>query len=308
MNAVDNDGEDQPYRHPAVNKALTDTIKAMGEGTEPLAKLHPIRNGAEALAKLKHQGAEGVQDALDHVSDMAIDVHGIAPDDVQLAMRQGIGLAEQQRTTGEPIASGKEKPRLRTLTAAEFLNLTLPPRKMILEPWLPEKGLAMIYSPRGVGKTLLGLTSAYAIAVGAAFIGFSAPGPRRVLYIDGEMPARTMQERLSAITKGFDRQPPSDEYFRILCADICEFGLPDLATVEGQARIDAEVRNADAVFVDNLSTLVRSGKENEAEGWLPIQEWALRHRRAGRSVALLHHAGKGGANVARHDARTCLTL
>jgi putative DNA primase/helicase len=49
------------------------------------------------------------------------------------------------------------------------------------------------------------------------------------------------------------------------------------------------------LFADNISTLVRSGKENEAEGWLPIQSWALRHRRQGRAVILLHHAGKGGA-------------
>src|ERR1700704_5475076 len=28
--------------------------------------------------------------------------------------------------------------------------------------------------------------------------------------------------------------------------------------------------------------------------WLPVQSWALRHRRLGRAVAMLHHAGKGG--------------
>jgi putative DNA primase/helicase len=41
--------------------------------------------------------------------------------------------------------------------------------------------------------------------------------------------------------------------------------------------------------------LVRSGKENEAESWLPMQGWMLAHRRAGRSVLLIHHAGKGGS-------------
>jgi putative DNA primase/helicase len=39
---------------------------------------------------------------------------------------------------------------------------------------------------------------------------------------------------------------------------------------------------------------VRSGRENEAEGWLPVQGWALAHRRAGRSVLFAHHDGKGG--------------
>jgi putative DNA primase/helicase len=88
------------------------------------------------------------------------------------------------------------------LTAAEFLSLELPRREAILAPWLREKGLVMVYSPRGVGKTLFGLTSAYAIAVGAGFLGFSISGPRKVLYIDGEMPAQTMQERFAAIVNG----------------------------------------------------------------------------------------------------------
>jgi hypothetical protein len=47
--------------------------------------------------------------------------------------------------------------------------------------------------------------------------------------------------------------------------------------------------------LDNISTLVQSGKENEAEAWLPIQSWTLRHRRAGRAIVFFHHAGKGGA-------------
>src|SRR6266550_1642510 len=65
----------------------------------------------------------------------------------------------------------EELPRLRPLTATQFLALDLPPRKMLLDPWLPEKGLAMMYAPRGVGKTLLAMTCAYALARGSNFLG-----------------------------------------------------------------------------------------------------------------------------------------
>jgi putative DNA primase/helicase len=191
--------------------------------------------------------------------------------------------------------TAEETPSIQPLTAAELLQLELPPRQTIIAPWLPEKGLAMIYSPRGVGKTLFGMTSAYAIAVGADFLGFKTGKPRKVLYIDGEMPAHTMQERLAAIVQSFDKQPPEADYFRILISDLSENGLPDLATTEGQAWFDARIGDAEVVWADNMSTLVRSGKENEGEGWLPIQTWILRQRRAGRAMAMLHHAGKGGA-------------
>ncbi|MGA8698620.1 MAG: AAA family ATPase, partial [Xanthobacteraceae bacterium] len=186
------------------------------------------------------------------------------------------------------------QPRLRLLTAAEFMALDLPPRRLVVDPWLPEKGLAMIYSPRGTGKTLLALTTGYAIATGSGFLGFKTPRPRRVLYIDGEMPAQTMQERLAAIVTSFENQPPDQTYFKMLSGDLTERGLPDLGSPEGQAELDAQISDAELIILDNISTLVRSGKENEAEGWALVQEWALRHRRAGRSIIFVHHAGKNG--------------
>jgi putative DNA primase/helicase len=184
--------------------------------------------------------------------------------------------------------------RLRPLSLAEFLKLELPPRGMVLKPWLPEKGLAMIHAKRGVGKTHLALSSGYAVACGGSFLGFEAPQPRRVLYLDGEMPANTMQRRLAAIVGGFDLQPPEPSFFRLLSADVIDGGLPDLGTTEGQAEVDAAIGDAEFIIVDNLSVLLRCGKENEAESWLLVQSWALAHRRAGRSILFIHHAGKGG--------------
>ena len=194
-----------------------------------------------------------------------------------------------------PAIGVESAPRLRPLTASEFLALDFPPRELILSPWLPRKGLAMLFAPRGIGKTMLALGLAYAAATGSDMLGFSAPKPRRVLYVDGEMPAETMQRRLGSAVKGFENQPPEPDGFRILCADQVENGLPDLATANGQSDIDAAIGDAELVVIDNLSTLVRSGKENEAEGWLPVQQWALTHRRAGRSILFVHHAGKTGA-------------
>jgi putative DNA primase/helicase len=185
-------------------------------------------------------------------------------------------------------------PRLRPLTTAEFLKLDLPPREMVLDPVLPTQGLGMAHSARGIGKTLLALGSAYAVASGGALLGWSAPQPRRVIYLDGEMPAATMQRRLAAMVAGFDLEPPDPSYLRLLSADISEGGLPDLGTETGQAEIDEAIGDAELIVVDNISTLVRAGKENEGEGWLPVQGWALAHRRAGRSILFVHHDGKGG--------------
>jgi hypothetical protein len=192
----------------------------------------------------------------------------------------------------EIIGNGTEVlPRLRPLTAAEFLRLDLPPRALLLDPWLPTQGLAMIHSVRGIGKTYLALGIAYAVSAGGGLLGWRAPMPRRVLYLDGEMPAAAMRRRLAAIIAGYDGEPPALDYLRLLTADIIDGGLPDLGTEAGQAEIDAAIGDAELIVVDNISTLVRSGKENEAESWLPVQGWASA-RRAQRVVCPPRRQGR----------------
>src|SRR5262249_12498404 len=88
---------------------------------------------------------------------------------------------------------------------------------------------------------------------------------------------------------------PSDEYFRLITPDLQEFGIPDLSSEEGQAAVEALLSDGDLLVLDNLSTLCRGGKENEAQSWLPVQRWLLALRRRRLSVLSLHHASKGGA-------------
>jgi putative DNA primase/helicase len=190
-------------------------------------------------------------------------------------------------------AAGVSTTRLRPIEIHELLSLDLPERVMLLAPVLPAQGLAMVYAPRGIGKTHLGLTMAYAVACGGDVFHWRAPGPAPVLYVDGEMPARTMQERVAALVKsGMPDPPPGNVQF--LLADRHEDGLPDLGSEEGQAEIEAMLGGIRLLVLDNLSSLVRSGRENEADSWQPVQDFLLRLRRKGVSVLLIHHAGKGG--------------
>jgi KaiC/GvpD/RAD55 family RecA-like ATPase len=176
----------------------------------------------------------------------------------------------------------------------DLLSRQFPPKEMLLAPWLPFKGVAMVFAPRGIGKTHFALGVAYAVASGGTYLNWRAPRPRKVLVIDGEMPAAALQERWAEIVAKSDTAPPPGDYIRILASDLSEFGLPDLSTEKGQEAIQPHIRDAELIVVDNLSTLARSGKENESESWGVLQAWALKQRREGRSVLFVHHAGKGG--------------
>jgi KaiC/GvpD/RAD55 family RecA-like ATPase len=176
----------------------------------------------------------------------------------------------------------------------DLLKRQFPPKEMLLAPWLPFKGVAMVFAPRGAGKTHFALGVAYAVASGGSYLGWHAPRARKVLVIDGEMPAASLQERWMEIVAKSPKEPPAEGYVRILASDLSEFGLPDLSTEKGQEAIQPHISDAELIVVDNLSTLARSGKENESESWGMLQSWALKQRREGRSVLFVHHAGKGG--------------
>lgn len=154
----------------------------------------------------------------------------------------------------------------------------------------------MLYAWRGIGKTFFALEIAYAVASGGSFLGWVAPKPRGVLYIDGEMPGIVLQERIARIVNSSE-QEAGPGMFRILTPDMQTFGMPNLSDKDGQDEIDRHIDDAtELVVVDNLSCLVRGGgRENDAESWLSVQDWALRLRSRGKSVLFVHHAGKGGA-------------
>jgi putative DNA primase/helicase len=151
----------------------------------------------------------------------------------------------------------------------------------------------MVYAERGVGKTYFALCVGYAVASGGEFLRWRAQKPQRVLYLDGEMPAVTIQERLAGIVRGSYSEPPGADYFRLVTPDLQPGALIDLTQPSSWAALEPLVEATDLIIVDNISTLT-TGDESEAGDWRPVQDWALRQRRMGRSVLLVHQAGKGG--------------
>jgi putative DNA primase/helicase len=198
------------------------------------------------------------------------------------------------RPSGQLVHDGAppRRPRLQPVGLHDFLNLDIPPRKMLLSPILPERSLAMLYAPRGVGKTLLGLSIGLAVASGNPLLRWSTPHPRRVLYIDGEMPLVSLQERLRAISLGLSGEV-LNAGFRILAADHVEGGI-NLGSEEGQRALDPLLNDVDLLILDNLSTLCTTGGESASDAWVPMQNWLLMLRRRGIAVLFIHHAGTNG--------------
>ncbi|MDR1856000.1 MAG: AAA family ATPase [Desulfovibrio sp.] len=174
-----------------------------------------------------------------------------------------------------------------------FRSMPVQKQEWIINPVLPKPGLIMLHAFRGVGKTNVALTFALAAAYGGSVFGrWRCARPVQTLYIDGEMPERTLKERLFGLEKGMGITVKHD-YLRIITSDRLRNGTRklNLATTEGQDILECNLHGIEFLIIDNLSTLVKgSGIATERA----LQEWLLQMRNRNISVLLIHHQGKSG--------------
>jgi putative DNA primase/helicase len=212
------------------------------------------------------------------------------------------GFARTRRGPSRQAGADQPVAALKPIGFDDFLAINMSPREMLLSPILPEGSLAMLYAPRGIGKTLLSLSIGLAVASGSPLLRWRTPRQRRVLYVDGEMPLVSLQERLRAISIGLGAVIPNDG-FRVLAADSTENGL-SIGSEEGQRAIDPLLNGVDLVIFDNLSTLCTNGSESASDAWVPMQNWLLKLRRQGvlscSSIMRVRTVG----SAARRDVKT----
>ena len=139
-----------------------------------------------------------------------------------------------------PLGSQNNLPPLKAISMEEFLLSTLPERDYLLHPVIPEQGIVMLVAKRGIGKTFTALHMSLSVAGGLSLFNWHAPKARRVLYVDGEMPAISMQERLAALATGMAAPPHAMQNFSIITPDIQSRPMPDLGTTYGQQEVGSE--------------------------------------------------------------------
>ena len=141
-----------------------------------------------------------------------------------------------------PATEQAESAPLRAFGLQSFIKLDLPERKTLFGPWLPEQGLVMAFSETGMGKAFFALNVAYAVATSGEYLGWQATERQKVLYLDGEMPARTMQDRSRAIA-GLDLPEDLNAWVEVITPDLQEGVMPDLSTKERASDLGAAVRS-----------------------------------------------------------------
>jgi len=200
------------------------------------------------------------------------------------------------------------KHKHKLISVNDLSHILLPKRETILSPWLTEGSINMVFADRGIGKTFFCLSCAVALANGDGFLNYKADKPVPVLYLDGEMQATAMQERLKHLTCGQPTKEPLS-IFTPDCQDLTDH-IPDIGDPTGRLEIDELVKtvNPKVVFIDNISTFIRTGHENEGDSWSPVQEWAVQLRKNGIAVVFIHHANKEGKQRGSHKKEDVMDI
>src|SRR5262249_35866320 len=132
------------------------------------------------------------------------------------------------------------------------------------------------------------------------------PTPSRVLYVDGEMDSREIQERFVLLR---DRLRIVDVApITIIAADWQDTYLPRVDTVIGQDALEPYVDTADLIILDNRSCLLDPEGEKDPAAWQPTQDWLLALRRRGKAVLMAHHSNRLGGARGHSKAEDLLNL
>ena len=172
-----------------------------------------------------------------------------------------------------------------------WLERDIRPPDRLMGEWLTTTSRVLLIGPTGLGKTNIGLATAAFAAEGHDFLHWRGSGkPRRVLYVDGEMPERLMHSRAHDARRRLGTIP--DTLF-ILSREDFPDDFPPLNTEKGQKFIEhfiEAVGLVDLVFFDNVQAL-NTGNMKEPEAWEPLLPWIrdLTRRKIGQ--IWFHHTG-----------------
>jgi RecA-family ATPase len=169
--------------------------------------------------------------------------------------------------------------------------------EVLLGKLITSGSIGFLAGPRGGGKTWLALLIAYAVAGGKKLSPWGTGGKASVVYLDGEMRARELKERLRLIdarNSKIETKVLAAENLKIISRDVAGSTIGYIDTDEGRKAIDALIPlGTKFLIIDNKSSWT-SGGSDDGSTWAGIQTWLIEKRLAGIAVLVIHHTGKNG--------------
>ncbi len=201
--------------------------------------------------------------------------------------------AQSETGPGQPNAQLRGHLNDSVGPAERLAQLAVPQREPVVGDWFRQADLGFIYGARGLGKTWLAMFLARKCAEGASFAHWLVLKPRRVLYVDGEMPLDTLRDRDAALSN----QPADgmfyfehDTFFR-LSNQALNLSNPSARAILLEKCLQDRI---EILFLDNLSCLLPGANGDGANDWAELFPWLMELRHHHIAVVCIAQAGRNG--------------
>lgn len=167
-----------------------------------------------------------------------------------------------------------------------LLGDDMPDEEWIIEPFIATGRQAVIYSPPKVGKSLLALELAAAVAAGKPVLGCNNVKARTVLYVDFENAQADIRDR--CLEMGLE----PDDLQRLKYMSFPPMSKMDTQAGGQELLALAQEFSAELVIVDTATRTIH-GEENSNDTWANwYANTGLPLKRAGIALIRLDHSGK----------------
>ena len=206
--------------------------------------------------------------------------------------------ALQQDPTAEPVSMGPHEPATGVLSLRQLLEHHPTPLPSLIEPGLlPSSGILFLGGQPKIGKSILAVNLALALASGSSRAGFDVPTLHRVLICQFELPTHQFAQRLDIMRRPIGSAADANVFVDTAAAGhllSAPSGLDHF--VDAARSVEAEVILLDPLY----STHDRD--ENDTRAMSALCQSLLHLRDAsGAALIVIHHVRK---SIGRHEIGT----
>jgi hypothetical protein len=211
-----------------------------------------------------------------------------------------------------------KKPRIAATPFVYRDPSSIPTREILYGNHLIRKFTSAKFAAGGVGKSILAITEAIAMATNQALLGIAPKRRCRVWYWNGEDPKDEIDRRIAAICLHFEIDAEeldgwlfvdSGRDQEIVIAETTRTGATIIAPVV-QAMLDTILDNEiDVVIIDPFVSSHRVIENDNTAMDLVAKKWTAIADETNTAIELIHHTKKtGGAEATVEDGRGAVAL
>jgi len=188
---------------------------------------------------------------------------------------------------------------VQTFSYGQVVESMVQPREVLVysngKPLLWSESITELFAWRGTGKTMLSLGLALHLAAGKSMPGLEILSPRKVLYVEGELPASQLKHRIQQLSQGLGDISGFNILAKSLQSRRAGQAAVTIKTEAGRVAIENKLdeTGATVLILDSIASLAQIDTNNEAQ-WIPIIEWFVDLRCRGICILYLQQSGKRG--------------